>query len=343
MIEEIRLKNFQCHKRRVIKLQPGVNVLVGENDSGKTAVLRMLRWLALNDTKGDRYISHGSHRAAGVVVVDGVEVCRKKGSGSNSYFIEDKEYVSFGTGSVPDEVAKTLLLSPINFQDQGDPPFWFGLSAGQVSRELNEIINLEAIDRSLANIGKRIRKTKAKLEVHHENLKAAREERDRLSWVEGFIQALAIIQGQTTELDMDQIRGEKLAVLCKSIQALTQQRTRDLAARNAASLAIAAGKDWYDESEAVAEFSSLLDYIQKCQRDAKVKLPNIELVRKARTELETVLHQQRGLRKLILEAEDAKGEQCRLSEQKTEIGTLLEKNRPKLCPTCGQTLPLHTC
>lgn len=343
MIEEIRLKNFQCHKRRVIKLQPGVNVLVGENDSGKTAILRMLRWLALNDTRGDRYVHHGADRASGTVVVGGLDVVRKKGPGGNSYFIGDKEYVSFGVGKVPDQVAETLLLEPINFQDQGDPPFWFGLTPGQVSKELNEIINLEAIDRSLSAIGKRIRKTKARIEVHSENVQTAREERDRLSWVAGFQEAFAIVKSEEAKVLSHSLACERLTVLCHTIANLTGQRTRDVAARNTASLAIAAGKDWYDQTEAVAEFSSLLECIGRSEVAARTKVPNMERVRSAREKLLDLRERVRKLREAVTAAEAAKEIKCQLSVQKTAIEKTLEENRPKLCPTCGQTLPSHTC
>ncbi|MFR9297315.1 MAG: AAA family ATPase, partial [Aedoeadaptatus pacaensis] len=43
-IEKIILVNFQSHVYSELSLSRGVNVIVGPSDSGKTAIMRALRW-----------------------------------------------------------------------------------------------------------------------------------------------------------------------------------------------------------------------------------------------------------------------------------------------------------
>ena len=39
MIKSIQLKNFQSHRDTTLRLSPGVNVIVGDPQNGKTAIL----------------------------------------------------------------------------------------------------------------------------------------------------------------------------------------------------------------------------------------------------------------------------------------------------------------
>ena len=58
MIQSLALKNFQSHKDTLIKFDPGVNVIVGSTDSGKSAIIRALRWLVWNRPIGDKMRSN---------------------------------------------------------------------------------------------------------------------------------------------------------------------------------------------------------------------------------------------------------------------------------------------
>lgn len=44
-ISSVRIKNFRCFRDTFIEFQPGINALIGENNSGKTTVFRALALL----------------------------------------------------------------------------------------------------------------------------------------------------------------------------------------------------------------------------------------------------------------------------------------------------------
>lgn len=44
-IEEIKISNFRIFNRLDLILNPGLNLLVGENDSGKTALIDAVRYV----------------------------------------------------------------------------------------------------------------------------------------------------------------------------------------------------------------------------------------------------------------------------------------------------------
>src|SRR3972149_6012740 len=58
MLKSLRVKNFQSHRDSLIKFSPGVNVLVGDPQNGKTAILRALNLVRTNRPSGFRFHSH---------------------------------------------------------------------------------------------------------------------------------------------------------------------------------------------------------------------------------------------------------------------------------------------
>ncbi len=51
-ISHLKLENFMCHHKLDLEFGRGVNYLVGDNNSGKTTVLRALQYLHDGVTKG---------------------------------------------------------------------------------------------------------------------------------------------------------------------------------------------------------------------------------------------------------------------------------------------------
>jgi exonuclease SbcC len=52
MITQLNITNFQSHVKSVLKLSPGINVICGPSDSGKSAIIRGLRWVIENQPTG---------------------------------------------------------------------------------------------------------------------------------------------------------------------------------------------------------------------------------------------------------------------------------------------------
>ncbi|NLN49875.1 MAG: AAA family ATPase, partial [Clostridiales bacterium] len=117
-IETLRIKNFQTHKDTTLQFCKGLNVLVGESRNGKTAILRMLRWIYYNEPRGDRFIRSGEEQCEGEVILsDGTSVQRirnRKGKitcyGLNSPGQEEQAFTKYGT-EVPLELQQALGVS----------------------------------------------------------------------------------------------------------------------------------------------------------------------------------------------------------------------------------------
>ena len=182
MIEKIQVQNFQKHDRLRVAFDPAVTTIVGPSDTGKSALLRAIRWLTFNRPLGDGFKRHGEELCSVKLWVDGKLVERKKSRSKNTYSIDGKQLSAVGT-DVPDEVRDLLNLTPDNFQGQHDPPFWFSLTAGEVAKRLNSVVDLEVIDRSASWLAGRLRKARTSLDVCRERLAEATREVVALEFV----------------------------------------------------------------------------------------------------------------------------------------------------------------
>lgn len=221
MIESLHIKNFQVHDEFHLDLDPHITTLVGKSDAGKSSIIRAKRWLCLNRPAGDSFIRHGADEVTVSLTVDGHKVTREKGK-VNLYRLDKEEWTAFGN-DVPDAIASLLNVSNENFQRQHDPSWWFSLSPGQVSKELNSIVSLDSIDKTLANIASELRKSKATVEVTESRLAAAQEQRGRLAWVVEADSALAVLEAKETALVANREQQAGLRDLLDRMREVEQQ------------------------------------------------------------------------------------------------------------------------
>ena len=116
-IKKIILQNFQSHKYSIIELDEQLNVIVGPSDSGKSAIIRALKWVLYNEPSGDYFIREGEKEASVTVEFsDNVQVKRYRSKSKNTYhlFINDEEqiYQGFGT-NVPEEIIQAMGIKKI--------------------------------------------------------------------------------------------------------------------------------------------------------------------------------------------------------------------------------------
>lgn len=183
MIKSIHIKGFQKHEDLRIEFAP-ITTVVGKSDVGKSSIIRALKWACLNRPSGDEYVNWDADFAEVSVKAEKHTVTRRKGKGVNEYVLNGGEpYKAFGQGAVPQAIEKILNVDERNFSSQHDSPYWLSLTPGQVSKELNEIIDLSVIDSTMGNLASMLRKAKANAELTKSRLAEARKQRESLVWV----------------------------------------------------------------------------------------------------------------------------------------------------------------
>lgn len=148
MITRIKITDFQSHKATEIFPSPGVNIIVGRNNVGKSALLRALRLLFYNKPEGGDFVRWGAKDAIIEVVYDDHVIKRVKGS-HNIYEVDDTTFSSFGK-QIPVEVSNILGFHSIivdrntyelNFDNPHEAPFFISetdASKGKLFAKLGE-------------------------------------------------------------------------------------------------------------------------------------------------------------------------------------------------------------
>lgn len=273
MLERLRLENFQCHTKTTVDLAP-ITVVVGPSDVGKSAVIRAIRWVMTNKPLGDAFIRHGEKSVTVRLKVDGQTITRSKGS-ENLYKLGEKEFKAF-KDQPPTDVTELLNLCDDNFQSQMDPPFWFTLTAGEVARQINRIVDLGIIDESLSFIAAAVRKSRSTVEICIERLAKVRAEKDALAYVPSLLRDFKELEQLDTRSSEIAFQMGRVAV---TVTAVKTQGNRVRSSRNATKVGGAVLCLAADANAAQAKLdglSLLRDQAKLAKQKASIKLPDID-------------------------------------------------------------------
>ena len=97
---EIDITNFQSITKGNLTFVPGVNVVVGQSNSGKTAILRAIKTNILNPKGSQRRIQHGKDKSEITIKYLGNEITWIRTPKESSYVINGEPLKKTGTSNV---------------------------------------------------------------------------------------------------------------------------------------------------------------------------------------------------------------------------------------------------
>lgn len=163
-IKKITLENFQSHKYSIIELNEELNVIVGPSDTGKSAIIRGLKWVLYNEPAGDYFIREGEREASVTIEFsDNIKVKRYRSKSKNSYYLykrdgEELIYEGFGT-NVPQEIIDEIGIkkihldsdesASINLGEQLDGAFLLSEKSGIRASAIGRLVGVNVIDDAL--------------------------------------------------------------------------------------------------------------------------------------------------------------------------------------------------
>jgi exonuclease SbcC len=335
MIEQLTIKGFQAHKKLTIELDPHITCIVGPNSAGKSSIVRALRWICLNKKPHGRVIHWALSKASVKLTVDGQTVLRKQGHGTNLYSLNGQVFKAFASNT-PEPIKQLLNLEEVNFQRQHDQPFWFSLSPGQVSRELNSIVNLETIDQSLSNIGAELRKARTVVDVIEERLAEARKQKEQLQWIREVDVALVEIEQKYDHFNGIASASTGLNLLVSNA---IQYQNKLADSRNALVVSRTLLKIGEKAQELVDRRNALCVLVkngEEALRLSRIEIPEVPDELKL-VQARSKIGRLKSIIKLYEELEDKQWVVQRRINQLNELMTNLTK-KMRMCPLCGQRI-----
>lgn len=257
-IREVLITNYQAHRKTSVALaQPGrVTVVTGPSDSGKTAILRAMRWLYYNEPAGMDMLRIGAEDEGVSVAItyeDDTVVRRVRSKNVNRYLVErpdDSEPTVFeGFGNaVPLEVqqrtgVRRVLIGDFevlpNLARQLEAPFLgSGISAPLRARILGKLAGAEVFDQA----GKRVAsdvlgasQERRRLEAQAHELQGQLARYHYLPALAAHLERLRELAGRLQRAEQD--RDKRIALHAALSLALRQQAAATERLRQAAHVA----------------------------------------------------------------------------------------------------------
>jgi len=227
MLEQIEIKKFQCHDNSVINLAPGVNIISGSSDHGKTSVFRAIGLVKNNSPSGYRYKPWQAKKKDVTIIglkFDNGKVERRRSDTIDEYLIQasncSTDPFKAMNRQVPEQISEFLNLNEYNFQSQHDPHFFISKTPGERAKLLNEVSGLEIIDKSTSKINSLIKENNSLLEKSKEEIKNLGNKKEKIEFVVKADAILTDIEEGVEKENKLTANNNILSNYCQSIEKL---------------------------------------------------------------------------------------------------------------------------
>ncbi|AUS09068.1 hypothetical protein C1X05_09555 [Laceyella sacchari] len=228
--KKLVIENFQSHQHTTIDFSDGLNVFVGASDSGKSAILRAIRWVLFNVPRGSDYIRSGAKECrVSLTFADGTEVVRVRSTSVNRYLLRkpgEEEQVFEGFGNmVPQEIVDAHGIEPIkldqkelyvHFGTQLESPFLLFESNQNKAKTIGRISGAHLIDYAL-------KKASADRQQINAQIKQLEQSRDEIKEKLQPYENIAELEEQVSLAEEAFSKATELKALCERLRKAQEQ------------------------------------------------------------------------------------------------------------------------
>lgn len=334
MDRKLILRNFQIHEYLEVDLSQPITSIVGPSDIGKSAILRALKWLCFNRPGGDSFVRGGEVGTSVTLFISKHKIVRLRSKTRNVYILDGVEFKAIGT-NVPDDISSILRVREENFQVQHDSPFWFHETPGQVSKELNQIVNLGVIDDSLSKVATSVRKARGTLEVSQSRLKDAKLARANLKWIMEMNDSLQELKEIESKLDKNRVESSALHILLQNVKYTQDSKEIASDARISGVWVLTKADRAHKVSRDLENLRSLLLKAKTASQDASLAPPDLTRLKSTSEQVTRHKSLTGKLTTLLSNIEEVENETCKAKEWAERGQEELTKKTKGKCPICG--------
>lgn len=242
-IQEVTIEGYQSHVHSTFRLSPGLTVITGPSDAGKTAIIRALRWFAFNEPTGEAFL-HTIRNPDGTVkeAVDQVKVSvtfdndvtvtktRRKGKTTYTHSLFP---TAWEKAEIPPEIKETLGLvkqqygdfeTCLNFAFQLDAPFMLSESASVGAKVLGKLAGTEIVDKSISEVNKKTHQTRTDISYADKQIEEIDVSLTEYFDLDQHDALLTAAEAAFKKLKEDQGRYTELVALMDTYQKNTERR-----------------------------------------------------------------------------------------------------------------------
>ena len=204
---ELDLVNFQSIGKATLEFETGINLIVGQSNSGKTAILRAIATLLANPAKAKLYIKRGTNQAIVTATYDGNEMVWSRNlKGGAKYEINGEVYEKVGYNNMFDILKDNGFVlddsgNIMNIEGEWNLPFPFDRNSTELFKLFENIFCVS----NSAVILKSFKEDEARL------VKNKSEAEDRKSRIQSKLKALSELEADINipKIEADIVRYEK--------------------------------------------------------------------------------------------------------------------------------------
>jgi exonuclease SbcC len=348
MLKKLTIENYQSHKKTEILLHPHINVIVGQSDSGKSAILRSLYWLIENKPRGFSFKSSFADEkelTKSSIELGPVRISRQRNNSVNQYIVEgvDGSISDYDPGtSVPDDISNIFNFGDVNIQKQIDPPFMISWTGGDIAKYLNDIVHLDKIDKVLKLTESKKRSAKKDIEHTEKNIEKELEVIESNKWSLEAKEQIKIIKEQSIEIEAIEEQLSKLVSSINTYESISNS-LKDTAYIYKALEQLKEVEHieglLFIVKENISKLDSEIEKVQEFNSEVAdfhidSILDQIEIINKLENKIEKYNKNSQKIENNIIKVQELDEKIVKVSKNIKK----LEKEMPTVCPTCGQEI-----
>jgi exonuclease SbcC len=344
MITSVTIINFQSHTHSELHFSEGTNILIGNSDTGKSAVFRAVVWVVTNRPLGDAFRSEwGGDTRVRIETDDGNVVERIKGPSKNEYIVNGEILKAFGT-DVPEQVNEALRIDQYNIQAQMDMPFLLASSPGEAARMLNQAASIEDIDLVLSEVKKSHDRIRRELDSDQSQLASHQTAMEQYQNIPEIESKIVVVEEKTSEYNRKGIALTRLAEVISILEWATFQLTKKQYVEEAESkytVAYELNQSLQQKTQSKIRLDKLVSRITQIHRELKSTDHIDEALEKAKQGMKLQEGAQRiqsttkSLGNLISQLTRTQSSLSQINVSLETAEQEYEKLMPDNCPLCG--------
>ncbi len=242
-ISKLELENFQSHKYTLLDFDKGLNVIIGNSDSGKTAIIRAIKWALYNEPQGDYFIRQGEkNTSVSVYFNTGAIVKRFRSPSKNSYYLkksngEEFSFEGFGR-VVPKEILEEINISKINLDEsthtmlniaeQLEGPFLLNEKNSVRASAIGRLVGVNFIDDALRETIRDANKTTSSIKTLEDRREFLSEKLKEFDYLVKKEEVLAELKNLKSELDTQTHKYNSLLKLFQKFKSIESEINDEL-------------------------------------------------------------------------------------------------------------------